>query len=405
MATSVAPPSAVLPEDRAEATLVGRLLDPELGPCVVAVRGDELVDLTPVAPTMSDLLDADDAVQLARTAPGERSWPLEAVLQSSLTGDGSTPHLLAPFDLQVIKAAGVTFAKSMLERVIEEQAKGDPAKADDIRAHLSEVVGGAIAQVTPGSAEAQRVKEVLTAEGLWSQYLEVGIGPDPEIFTKAPVLSAVGVGAAVGVLSRSTWNNPEPEVVLAVTSSGRAVGATLGNDVNLRDFEGRSALLLTEAKDNNASCALGPFLRLFDEQFGPDDVRGLDVTLRIEGTEGYVLEAVSSMSEMSRDPFDLVDHAYGRHHQYPDGFALFTGTMFAPTDDRDAPGQGFTHHDGDVVSISTPKLGRLVNTVTAAEQAPEWTVGIRGLIRSLTARGLTPGTPDRQPAGAAEAVR
>ena len=395
MATPLDHLDAVLPADASEALLVGRVLDPAVGPCVVVVRGDEVVDLTATAPTMADLLDRDDRVEVARSAAGGQRWSLDALLRSTLAADASSPHLLAPFDLQVLKAAGVTFARSMLERVIEENAKGDPARANEIREHLGEVVGGAIAQVEPGSAEAERVKAVLTAEGLWSQYLEVGIGPDPEIFTKAPVLSAVGTGAQVGVLARSVWNNPEPEVVLAATSVGEPVGATLGNDVNLRDFEGRSALLLTEAKDNNASCALGPFLRLFDDAFTLDDVRRLDVTLRIEGPEGYVLEAVSSMSEMSRDPLDLVQHARGRHHQYPDGFALFTGTMFAPTDDRDAPGQGFTHKDGDVVAISTPRLGMLVNTVTAAEQAPEWTFGIRSLMANLAGRDLLAGVGRR----------
>ncbi len=243
------------------------------------------------------------------------------------------------------------------------------------------------------------MKRLLVAEGLWSPYLEVGIGPDPEIFTKAPVLSSVGTGAEIGVLARSTWNNPEPEVVLAVTSDGQPVGATLGNDVNLRDFEGRSALLLTEAKDNNASCAVGPFVRLFDDRFSLDDVRRLDVTLRVEGLDAYVLEAVSSTSEMSRDLMELVRHAHGRHHQYPDGFALFTGTMFAPTDDRDAPGLGFTHHEGDLVAISTPALGTLVNTVTSSERAPEWTTGVRDLMRSLAVRGLLPTPPPEVAAG------
>jgi fumarylacetoacetate (FAA) hydrolase family protein len=388
MATPLDYRDTVMPVDAAAATLVGRVLDPQLGPCVVAVRGSEVVDLTPTVPTMADLLDREDAVAVARSAAFDRAWSLSELLGDTLGQDQSKPRLLAPFDLQVVKAAGVTFARSMLERVIEEKAKGDPTRATEIRQHLAEEIGGAIAQVVPGSTEANRVKEVLTSEGLWSQYLEVGIGPDPEIFTKAPVLSPVGTGADIGVLSRSVWNNPEPEVVLAVSSGGGAVGATLGNDVNLRDFEGRSALLLTEAKDNNASCAIGPFLRLFDESFGIDDVRALDVSLRIEGPEGYVLEAVSSMSEMSRDPLDLVSHAHGSHHQYPDGFALFTGTMFAPTDDRDAPGQGFTHKRGDIVRISTPRLGTLVNTVTAAEQAPAWTFGIRDLMQNLASRGL-----------------
>jgi fumarylacetoacetate (FAA) hydrolase family protein len=388
MSTPPAHRDTVPPADSAEAVLVGRVHDPEVGPCVVAIRGTEVVDITSTAPTMSDLFENEDVVSVARSAAGDRRWTLPELLDNTLAQNYVRPHLLAPFDLQVIKAAGVTFARSMLERVIEEKAKGDPARANEIREHLGEVIGGAIAQVRPGSAEAAQVKEVLTREGLWSQYLEVGIGPDPEIFTKGPVLSAVGTGAAIGVLSRSVWNNPEPEVVLAVNSSGRAVGATLGNDVNLRDFEGRSALLLTEAKDNNASCAIGPLIRLFDGSFTFDDVRNLDVSLRIQGPDGYVLEAVSSMSEMSRDPQELVEHAHGRHHQYPDGFALFTGTMFAPTEDRDEPGQGFTHKVGDVVTISTPLLGALVNRVGAAEDAPAWTFGIRALMQNLAAREL-----------------
>lgn len=379
-----------LPADAADATLLGRLFDPAVGgPCVVAVRGADLVDLTSgVTPTMADLLERPDVLARARAATGGRRWPVAEVLADTLAGRWERPHLLAPFDLQVVKAAGVTFARSMLERVVEEQAKGDPTRAESIRARLSAVLGGAIAGVRPGSAQAERVKEVLVAEGLWSQYLEVGIGPDPEIFTKAPVLAPVGTGADIGVLTRSVWNNPEPEVALAVTSTGRIVGATLANDVNLRDFEGRSALLLAEAKDNNASCALGPLIRLFDDHFTLDDLRTADLTLRIEGPEGYLLEAVSSVREMSRDFVELVRHTHGRHHQYPDGFVLLTGTMFAPTADRDVPGQGFTHRRGDVVSIATPRLGTLVNTVVAAEEAPEWRFGIRHLMANLAARGL-----------------
>ncbi|NAZ87990.1 fumarylacetoacetate hydrolase family protein [Kineococcus indalonis] len=380
---------AVLPDDAATATLVARVHDPDAGgPCVAAVRGDRLVDLTGAAPTVSQLLEREDALDVVRSAPGGREWALEEVLDATLRRTAGAARLLAPVDLQVLKAAGVTFVRSMLERVVEERAAGDPARAQEVRDRLAGVVGGAISSVVPGSEQAARVKEVLVAEGLWSQYLEVGIGPDPEVFTKAPVLSAVGTGAEVGVLDRSTWNNPEPEVVLAVTSRGRAVGATLGNDVNLRDFEGRSALLLTEAKDNNASCAIGPVLRLFDDGYGLDDVRRTEVSLRVEGPEGYVLEASSSLAEISRDPLDLVAHAWGRHHQYPDGFALFTGTMFAPTDDRYRAGEGFTHARGDVVSVSAPRLGTLVNTVTSAEEAPPWEFGVTALLRNLAARGV-----------------
>jgi fumarylacetoacetate (FAA) hydrolase family protein len=370
---------SLLPEDPA-ATLVGRVLDPEEGgPSVVAVRGDRVVDLSRVAATMSELLDRPDLLDVVRSAEPRREWPL-----------ASAPPLLSPFDLQVIKAAGVTFARSMVERVIEERAAGDPAKALAVRERIDSAIGGAINGVTPGTPEADEVKRVLMSEGLWSQYLEVGIGPDPEIFTKAPVLSSVGTGAQIGVLERSTWNNPEPEVVLAVTSDGRPVGASLGNDVNLRDFEGRSALLLTEAKDNTASCAIGPFIRLFDESFDLAAVSLLEIGLRIEGSDGYVLEDTSSMSQMSRRLDDLVSHAWGPHHRYPDGFALFTGTLFAPTRDRDVPGMGFTHKRGDVVTISNPSLGSLVNEVTTAEDAPDWEFGIRALFENLGRRGLIP---------------
>lgn len=390
-ATEVGPAADVLPTDADRAVLVGRVLDPQVaGPSVVVVRGDELVDISSTAPTTVDLFERPDRLDVARTAPADRSWPMADVLAKTIGGRQTSedlPTLLAPVDLQVLKAAGVTFARSMLERVIEERAAGDADRAEEIRRKIAGVVGGAT-QVRPGSPEAEKAKELLIKEGLWSQYLEVGIGPDPEIFTKAPVLSAVGLGAAVGVLDRSTWNNPEPEMVLVNTSHGEPIGATLGNDVNLRDFEGRSALLLAEAKDNNASCAIGPFVRLFDDAFSIDDASTIDISLRIDGADGFSLEGINSVSEISRPPAELVSHAYGPHHRYPDGFVLFTGTMFAPTEDRDQPGLGFTHKIGDVVRISAPRLGMLINTVQTAEAAPDWTFGIRGLFENLTRRGL-----------------
>jgi fumarylacetoacetate (FAA) hydrolase family protein len=383
---------SLLPVDAGRALLIGRVWLPGVGPVVVAVRDRDLVDVSELAPTASELLEIDDLpVRLrALAASAPRVCPVAAAAANAdeRRRDAGQPWLLAPCDLQVIKASGVTFIDSLLERVIEEQARGDPSKALAIRQDLAGVLGDDLAGVVPGSAQAARIKQLLIARGAWSQYLEVGIGPDAEVFTKGPVLSAVGAGADIGLHPDSRWNNPEPEIVLAVNSRGRVQGATLGNDVNLRDFEGRSALLLGKAKDNNASTAIGPYVRVFDAAFGIDDVRRCELALEVEGEDGFVLQGHSSLSRISRDPLALVAQTIGAHHAYPDGFMLFLGTMFAPVQDRHGPGQGFTHAPGDVVRISTPALGALVNRVTTSDRAPRWEFGIAALMRNLASRGL-----------------
>ena len=368
---------ALTKAESAEGHWVGRIWKDNIGPCVVTVRNNELVDITSRrAPTVRDLLELPDVVNHLRYVPGEVIC-------------GVNEHaLLAPCDLQAIKAAGVTFARSMVERVIEEQAAGDPDRASAIRDQIGRRIGQSLQDIVPGSAAAAEVKEELSQLGLWSQYLEVGIGSDAEIFSKAQALASVGHGAEVGLHPISKWNNPEPEIVLAVTSRGEIKGATLGNDVNLRDVEGRSALLLSKAKDNNASCAIGPMIRVFDDMFTLEDVRQAKLDLSVKGNDGYILSGASSMREISRDPVDLVAQTIGRHHQYPDGFMLFLGTLFAPTEDRDEPGQGFTHKLGDVVQIRCNGLGTLENTVTLSTDAPEWTFGLADLMRNLAGRGL-----------------
>ena len=382
--------SSALPHDSAGATLVGRAWVPGQGPVLVQVRPDGVYDLSPVAATMSQLLELPTPAQAVAGAASARIADTAAVLANSAhdARDPALPWLLAPCDLQAIKAAGVTFVASMLERVIEEQARGDASRAESVRQAVVAVIGNDLAAVRPGSPEALRLKEVLIAQGLWSQYLEVGIGPDAEIFTKSQPMSAVGTGAEVGLHPGSHWNNPEPEVVLAVDSRGQVKGAALGNDVNLRDFEGRSALLLGKAKDNNGSCAIGPFIRLFDAGFGIDDVRRCDLSMQVTGPEGFVMQGSSSLGKISRDPLDLVAQACGAHHQYPDGFMLFLGTMFAPTQDRHGPGQGFTHVVGDVVTVATPQLGTLANRVNTSDRVPPWTYGSTALMRDLARRGL-----------------
>jgi fumarylacetoacetate (FAA) hydrolase family protein len=380
--------SQCLPHDLNQALLVGRIWRKEVnGPSVVVVRDGVMVDITMVTPTVADLLDARDPVAVACNASGEALGPIlpfmNRVLESREAG------LLAPCDLQAIKACGVTFAVSLLERVIEEQAGGKAENAVGIREDITRLIGTDLSRIKPGSEAAQQLKALLQQRGAWSQYMEVGLGPDAEVFTKAQPMSAVGFGAEVGLAHESSWNNPEPEIVLAVNSRGDIVGATLGNDVNLRDIEGRSALLLGKAKDNNASCAIGPFIRLFDPHFGLDAVRAAEVSLRIEGADdGFLLEAQSRMSEISRDPLELVRQTWGKHHQYPDGFMLFLGTMFSPIRDRDAKGAGFTHHLGDRVTISTPGLGALVNHVQLSAAIAPWTFGVRALYSNLAERGL-----------------
>jgi fumarylacetoacetate (FAA) hydrolase family protein len=384
-------PENTLPADGLTGTLIGRAWVPGSvsGPSPVVLRSDGVFDLSARFATLSELLESESPLKAVRETQGTLIASVEELLANSTANpDTRKPFLLAPADLQVIKAAGVTFAASMIERVIEEQAAGDPAKAESVRAIVHNAIGDNLRSIKPGSEQASKLKALLIEQKMWSQYLEVGIGPDAEIFTKAPVLAAVGSGSQIGIHPKSEWNNPEPEVVLAVNSRGQIHGATLGNDVNLRDFEGRSALLLSKAKDNNASCSIGPFIRLFDETFSMDDVRNCVVDLQVKGEDGYVMKGSSSMSQISRDPEDIAAQTLNANHQYPDGFLLYLGTLFAPTEDRDHVGGGFTHKLGDQVSISSRLLGGLHNEVTHSSQATPWTFGVGSLIRNLAARDL-----------------
>jgi fumarylacetoacetate (FAA) hydrolase family protein len=385
-------PEDCLPEDAERAILVGRAWVPgdHPGPSPVIIRGADVVDISDTFPTMSELLNTESIESKMDDLNGTKIGVIDSLLENSVwhSQDKKHPYLLAPVDLQAVKACGVTFAQSMLERVIEERAKGDPSAAQGIRNDIQKVIGLNLESIIPGSSEAEQLKEVLIKKDMWSQYLEVGIGPDAEVFTKAQPMSVMGIGAQIGILEKSEWNNPEPEITLAVNARGKILGATLGNDVNLRDIEGRSALLLGKAKDNNASAAIGPFIRLFDENFSLDDVRMAELSLTVRGLDQFTLHGRSSMSKISRDVADLVDETIGRHHQYPDGFCLMTGTLFAPSEDRDKIGGGFTHKVGDTVQISTPTLGALVNEVELSENIEPWEFGAGALMKNLAARGL-----------------
>lgn len=379
----------MLPTSLINAKLVGRVWRPGKGPSVVILRGQLLIDVTDSVISMADFLD-DNPAQRFDTLTGETVGSVEALILDpvQMGYHSDRPCLLAPCDFQALKACGVTFAQSMVERVIDERTSGDPARADELRQRIGALIGGSLSNIQAGSQQAAELKTALIAEGLWSQYLEVGIGPDAEVFTKSQPMSAVGYAAQVGVNRISEWNNPEPEVVLAVDSQGNIRGATLGNDVNLRDVEGRSALLLGKAKDNNASCSIGPFIRLFDEHFSLNDIENATLTMSVTGTDGFEMSGRSNMAEISRKPANLVAQTRNESHQYPDGFMLFLGTMFAPTKDRAQKGSGFTHKPGDVVEISTPLLGTLRNSVVYSDEAAPWTYGTRMLMRNLAKRGL-----------------
>ncbi len=394
MTLTLSKPETILPHDHERAVLIGRIWTDGFGPTLVRVTAEYVFDISGIAATSTALLEMVDPSGAVREFGGPIAGRTAAILANSAADrrDSAMPWFLAPCDLQAIKAAGVTFVASMLERVIEEQARGDASRAEAVRKSVVAVIGDNLRSVRPGSLQAAQLRAVLIQQGVWSQYLEVGIGEDAEIFTKAQPMSAVGVGAEIGLHPKSIWNNPEPEVVLTVNSRGETRGCTLGNDVNLRDFEGRSALLLGKAKDNNASAAIGPFIRLFDDHFGIDDVRQCELAMRVTGAGGFDMQGVSSLSMISRDPLELVNQAMGtpenRTHQYPDGFMLYLGTMFAPTQDRHGPGQGFTHELGDLVSVSTPTLGTLVNRVNHCDKVTPWTYGTSALMRDLARRGL-----------------
>ena len=384
-------PEHTLPADGTKGALAGRIWRPDVdGPSVVAIRAEGVFDISKQFATMHDLCEQKDPAKAMRAADGELVCDLASLLANTPEDDRDPkqPWLLAPIDLQTIKAAGVTFAISMLERVIEEKARGNPSAAATIRKEITGLVGDDLSKLKPGSAEAMRLKDVLIKQGAWSQYLEVGIGPDAEIFTKAPTMSAVGTGFDAGLHPMSNWNNPEPEVVLVIASDGRIVGGTLGNDVNLRDVEGRSALLLGKAKDNNASASIGPLIRFFDDSFTIDQMRRCVLSLRVDGPEGYVMKGSSRLDQISRDYTDLASQMLNKNHQYPDGAVLYTGTLFAPIDDRDHPGEGFTHKIGDIVTITTPELGTLVNRMKRSNECAPWTFGLTGLMRNLSKRGL-----------------
>ncbi|MGI4985309.1 MAG: fumarylacetoacetate hydrolase family protein [Janthinobacterium lividum] len=387
----IATSRAYLPHDLERALLVGRIwrrTSTFEGPCVVVIRSGQMIDITAAAPTTADLFDRSDLLEFVRECDGEVVGDVAGIMARQLSEAESSVTILAPCDIQAVKACGVTFAVSLIERVIEEQAAGQASRAAQVRETIQRTIGSDLSEIVPGSDAAMRLKAELQERGMWSQYLEVGIGPDAEVFTKAQPMSSVGFGADVGLLPSSSWNNPEPEVVLAVNARGEVVGATLGNDVNLRDIEGRSALLLGKCKDNNASCSIGPFVRIFDDVFTIDTVRAASVSLRIEGKDGFELEGISHMSAISRDPLDLVGQTHGAHHQYPDGFMLFLGTMFSPVKDRHRAGAGFTHELGDTVVIATASLGALYNRVGLCTEVPPWVFGTRALFRSLAARGL-----------------
>jgi len=491
-----------LPKDWKEGTFVGRVWRADVnGPSVVKLDNEGyLVDITTSFPTVSALCEQENPAEAVKAVTGERIGKLSDILATTArhTKKDDKPYLLSPIDLHAVKAAGVTFAESLVERVVEKMAGGDRDKALGIRIGvLSDIatilkkdgalqtlavlrqrydalqgqadngealrtLGVEVAQLRsesinfketpPGSKPALQIRDLLIMKfaafkideavhkyanddpaaaelvraqltrrfkqvtdavnsgkeegfsdatlkeirdflsglgtGAGKSYIEVGLGPKAEIFTKAQPMSSVGHGADAGYLEESKWNNPEPEVVLVTNSRKEIVGAALGNDVNHRDIEGMSELLLGECKDQNASCAVGPFIRLIDKtSFKQEDIDTMKVEVHVKGTDGFELYSDSSMEKISRKPEELVNQMF-KQHQYPDGAVLFCGTMFSPVKDRDEPTKGFTHKVGDHVTIRSDKLGSLTNRMDYTQNVEPWIYGVGKLMQNLAERGV-----------------
>jgi len=389
-----------LPDECREGTWLGRAWLPAsfapsniAGPHVITVRDGQVIELSDCFDSIADITRHPTPTAAVQNATGVSICSLNTLLENSLfyklpadIRKSQQPSLLAPNDIQAIKACGVTFVASLIERVIEEKALGNPSKAEEIRAVVHAAIGDNLKDIEPGSPQTEILKAKLIAQGIWSAYLEVGIGPDVEVFTKSQPMSAIPCGSQLGVLETSQWNNPEPEVAFLVSPQGSFLGAALANDVNLRDYEGRSSLLLGKAKDQNGSCPIGPMFRLFDDSYSLDDAANTEVNLSIVGEDGFCSTGENRMSEISRSVDSIIKQVCNGSHQYPDGIAIMLGTMFAPTEDRGEEGMGFTHKVGDRVEISSPKLGKLVNWVNYCHEIPEWSYGIADFVEFTVAK-------------------
>jgi len=378
----------VLPSDGYAGTLVGRALFPGVfpGPCVVAIREDGVHNISGTVPTMAQLLNAPNPLATLQRALRNCVYlgPLESLLENSTpsTHDPLKPYLLTPIDLQAVKAVGLTFVNGLLQRFADDN--GGAATV----AKMEKAAGVALGKILPGSEEAARLRTALMEDGLWNDTLEVGFGPDVELFTKAQPLSAVGTGAEIAVLPTSKQTFAEPEVVLMLNADGKICGATLGCDMTARDVEARSLLLLGRAKDQNATCAVGPFIRLFDQTFSLPNVQGMNLTYAFEGADDAVFTDTGSMDQIGRGLITLARQVVNEHHGYPDGVALFTGCMFKAPSSRGASDTPFTHQVGDVVIIKASPLGTLINRVNTTDKVRPWSFGMSDLMANLANRQL-----------------
>ncbi len=220
------------------------------------------------------------------------------------------PELLAPLDRQEVWAAGVTYIQSRTARMSESERAGAGSFYDRVY-------------------DAER----------------------PELFFKATKSRLSGPGETIRVRRDSSWSVPEPELALAVSSNGRIIGYTVGNDVSARDIEGENPLYLPQAKIYHGACALGPSLLLSTSP--PPGTTEIKLVIVRNGS--VALDDAVHFSRMRRTSEELVDFLF-RENVFPDGCYLLTGTGIVPPDD-------FSLQSGDEVSITIEPIGKLVNIV------------------------------------------
>jgi len=380
-------PEFILPPKWEKGTFFGRAMVPGVGASVVALNSHgNLIDITPFVVASSVLCNNPRMLEVLREARehGENIGGIGEVLANTNRSDNQVPYFLAPIDFQAAVGAGVTYINSWLERVVSAHPK-----LPDLRAQLIAIIGGDNLVVKPGSDTAQKVMEFLESMGIDDDYTKPAFGTHAEIFDKAMSCDAVGPGHISMRTDAPKRGAPptavgsESELILIVNKNAKIVGYTVGNDFSAGGFENASHLYLPKAKHYDGSAGMSPLVRVPDESFTAENATSLNITLFVEGRDGFVLRAARkegqvgllspgrsySTGEISRPHTELADQALAvNRHEF--GRAVYCGAGYIPTMNREDPERPtkfneFTHRPGDTVSIiASDWLAGCVHVVT-----------------------------------------